>query len=213
MKKVILFLGVTSIWTLGLVTASGRPVRMEFDTLSGKKSSGNKVFDHGQFTQLPGMIHGNLYCYLERKGREYSSQFPKIRIFEFTGKGYVDLGSLRELRRPYAAEQNWTEHKPGFREMGNLPNSADKFNAHKKWNVKTEGRRMQSQLELEEERRKKRFRKFEDFVDSNEAVYCDDVVPFTDRDGETHEVGAIILATQKLEHCEKLKKHLQKNKK
>ena len=154
-----------------------------------------KVFDQGMLTPLPG-IDGSLYAYLSRKSLDCSPEFAATRVFEFDGKSYEDLGSLRELRDPFTFEQK-SNSKSGQRNMSKeLPVQGCAMLISAAKEITQKGR-------LAEQRRERR-QKLEDAIDSKEAVHCYGGFPFLDRDGQVHMGGAIILNTQKLDHCARL---------
>lgn len=147
-----------------------------------------QVFDQGMLTYING---NNLYAYLHGKIlHQPYPEFKDIRVFEFIREGhYIDHGSLRTLRAHFPQSKPSKRNSKRYRELG--------FMDAKLENKSTKDQRTET------------CRMIEDFAGTNEAVYCDGLVSYFNRDGEKRNTGIVVLGSQKLDHCEYLKEHYQ----
>ena len=178
---------------------------------------GSKVFDKGMLTSING---NTLYAYLYGKGLHNPyPEFLEIKVFEFTGKEYIDHGTLREIRDQFPDKRSQFNNQ-GSREFHQqtllgqknyTQKLSDKFGNQK--NKNSTSKNAMSEIEIkqivaEEQQKTKLHRMIYDYTETNNAVYCDRIRDLLNLDDEPIKAGVVVVATTNLDHCAKLEKLL-----
>jgi hypothetical protein len=186
----------------GAVSASG---------MQQQERRGWKVFDKGMLTSING---NNLYAYLYGRGlHNHYPEFLEIKVFEFTGKEYIDHGTLREIRDQFPDTRlTPSNHGPREFRQKTLPGQQ---NSRQMSNQKNKNSTSQSAMSkvvteqnLDAQRNTKLHRMIYDHTETNNAVYCDRIRDLLNRDDEHTKAGVVVVATTNLDHCAKLEKLL-----
>ena len=165
-------------------------------TLANESQPTYQVFDKGMFTTIKYNI---IYSYLHSQHMHNPyPEFKEIRVFELLeDENYEDYGSLQTLQENFfeKSEKLSRSNKPKLQKLKKPKNNNTVEN---KDAIKDKKRKIRKMLQ--------------DFIGSNDAIYCEHIFPYFNRDKEEKMAGVIVLGSLNPKHCSILKEKFEKMK-